>query len=225
MKEAGKLAVRTAQPQGAGHQEKTHVKRSMVRHFAAAVSVLALSLASAGSAFAGAATDVVKSKQTALFDLIKQSTPESEKKVAALFDEMLDYPTLAEGSLGSEWAARSDAEKAQFSDLLKQLVRKGYERNLKKILGFGVEYVAEDAAGDAVLVKTKAKSKTDTRDEPVEIVFKLAQKGGTWRVQDIITEGVSLVSSYRSQFTKIVKKDGFPALIQKMKDKLAKGDI
>jgi phospholipid transport system substrate-binding protein len=44
-------------------------------------------------------------------------------------------------------------------------------------------------------------------------------------VQDIVTEGVSLVSSYRSQFTKIVKKDGFPALIQKMKDKLAKGDI
>jgi phospholipid transport system substrate-binding protein len=226
MKEAGKLAVRTAQPQGAGHQEKTHVKRSMVRHFAAALSVLALSLGSAGSAFAGPATDVVKSKQTALFDLIKQSTPESEKKVAALFDEMLDYSSLAEGSLGSEWAARSDAEKAQFSDLLKQLVRKGYERNLKKILGFGVEYVAEEAAGDAVLVKTKAKStKTDAREEPVEIVFKLAQKGGTWRVQDIVTEGVSLVSSYRSQFTKIVKKDGFPALIQKMKDKLAKGDI
>jgi phospholipid transport system substrate-binding protein len=36
---------------------------------------------------------------------------------------------------------------------------------------------------------------------------------------------VSLVSSYRSQFTKIIKKDGFVALIQKMKDKLAKGDI
>jgi phospholipid transport system substrate-binding protein len=197
----------------------------MLRHFAAVVSVLALSLTSVGSASAGGATDVVKSKQTALFDLIKQSTPESEKKVAALFDEMLDYQALSEGSLGTEWAARTDAEKAQFSDLLKQLVRKGYERNLKKILNFGIDYVSEDAAGDAVLVKTKAKSKTDAREEPVEIVFKLAQKGGTWRVQDIVTEGVSLVSSYRSQFTKIVKKDGFPALIQKMKDKLAKGDI
>jgi phospholipid transport system substrate-binding protein len=225
MKGAGNPPVRSAQPQGAGHQEKTHVKRRMLRHFAAVVSVLALSLTSVGSAFAGGATDVVKSKQTALFDLIKQSTPESEKKVAALFDEMLDYQALSEGSLGTEWAARTDAEKAQFSDLLKQLVRKGYERNLKKILNFGIDYVSEDAAGDAMLVKTKAKSKTDAREEPVEIVFKLAQKGGTWRVQDIVTEGVSLVSSYRSQFTKIVKKDGFPALIQKMKDKLAKGDI
>ena len=202
------------------------MKRSMVRHFAAALSVLALSFASIGSAFAGGATDVVKGKQTALFDLIKKSTPESDKKVAALFDEMLDYAAFSEGSLGTEWAARTDAEKTQFSDLLKQLVRKGYERNLKKILNFDIDYVSEDASDGAVMVKTKAKSKAaDSRDEPVEIVFKLVQKDGTWRVRDIVTEGVSLVSSYRGQFTKIVKKDGFPVLIQKMKDKLAKGDL
>jgi phospholipid transport system substrate-binding protein len=219
------LPARIAEPQGARHQEKTHVKRSMVRHFAAALSVFALSFASVGSAFAGAATDVVKTKQTALFSLIKQGTPDSEKKIAALFDDMLDYPALAEASLGSEWAPRSDAEKAQFSDLLKQLVRKGYERNLKKIVNADIEYIAEDAEGGAMMVKTRAKSKGDAREEPIEIIFKLAEKGGTWRVQDIVTEGVSLVSSYRSQFTKIVKKDGFPALIGKMKDKLAKGDV
>jgi len=201
------------------------VKRRMVHLFAAVISALALSFASVGSAQAGGATDAVKSKQASLFDLIKKSTPESDKKVGALFDELLDYQTLAESSLGSEWAPRSDAEKAQFSDLLKQLVRKSYERNLKKILNYDVDYIGEDGADGAVMVKTKAKSKSDAREEPLEITFKVVQKGGAWKVQDIVTEGVSLVSSYRSQFTKIVKKDGFPALIQKMKDKLAKGGV
>lgn len=201
------------------------MKRRMVHLFAAVMALLALSFAGMGSALAGGATDTVKSKQTALFDLLKQSTPDSDKKVAGLFDEMLDYGALAEASLGSEWAARTDAEKAQFSDLLKQLVRKGYERNLKKILNYDVSYVSEDAAGGAPMVKTRAKSKTNAREEPIEIVFKMVQKGSAWKVQDIVTEGVSLVSSYRSQFTKVVKKDGFPVLIQKMKDKLAKGDI
>jgi phospholipid transport system substrate-binding protein len=197
----------------------------MVHFFSTGLAALALTLATAGTAFAGPATDVVKGKQTALFDLIKQSTPAGEKKIAALFEEMLDYPGLAEGSLGTEWAARSDAEKAEFSGLLKQLVSKAYERNLKKILNYNVEYVSEDASGGTILVKTKAKSKTDEREEPVEIVFKMVQKGGAWKVGDIVTEGVSLVSSYRSQFTKIIKKDGFPALVQKMKDKIAKGDV
>lgn len=201
------------------------MKRRMVHFFSTGLAALALTLATAGTAFAGPATDVVKGKQTALFDLIKQSTPAGEKKIAALFEEMLDYPGLAEGSLGTEWAARSDAEKAEFSGLLKQLVSKAYERNLKKILNYDVQYVSEEGSGGAMLVKTKAKSKTDEREEAVEIIFKMVQKGGAWKVGDIVTEGVSLVSSYRSQFTKIIKKDGFPALVQKMKDKIAKGDV
>src|SRR5262245_65948930 len=103
---------------------------------------------------------------------------------------MLDYNALAEQSLGSEWAARSDDEKAQFTDLLKQLVQKAYERNLKKILGFEVNYTGENADGAAVMVKTQSKSKTDARAEPIEIVFKMVDKGGKWKVNDIVTEGV-----------------------------------
>jgi len=200
------------------------VKRRMVQLFAALLSLLALSFGSVGSAMAGPATDVVKTKQTALFGLLKQESAENTKKVATIFDEMLDYQALAENSLGSEWAARSDAEKAEFLDLLKQLVRKSYERNLKKTINYNIEYVSEEPGKGAVIVKTKAKSKSDAREEPIEIDFKMVEVKGAWKIQDISTEGVSLVSSYRSQFTKIIKKNGFPVLIQKMKDKLAKGD-
>jgi len=199
------------------------VKRTLTKILTTAAFALFLSVA--GAAHAGPATDVVKSKQTALFDLLKQSTPENEKKIAAIFDELLDYGALAEASLGSEWAGRTDAEKKEFTDLLKQLVKKGYEKNLKKTLGYNIEYVSEEQKDGAYVVTTKAKSKTDAREEPIEIKYKLAQKDSKWRVQDITTEGVSLVSSYRSQFTKIIKKDGFPALITKMKDKIAKGDV
>ena len=52
----------------------------------------------------------------------------------------------------------------------------------------------------------------------------MGDKNGKWVVQDIETEGVSLVTSYRGQFLKIIKKDGFGKLIEKMKDKLAKGE-
>ena len=200
------------------------MKRRMTHLVATMVSVFAL-LGAVGMANAGAATDVVKAKQTSLFELVKDSNAANKKKVSALFDEMLNYSALAEASLGSEWAARSDAEKAEFSDVLKQLVQKAYERNLKKTLSFNIEYVGEETAGNVIVVKTKAISKTNAREEPIEINFKMQEAGGAWRVNDIVTEGVSLVSSYRSQFTKIIKKDGFPALIKKMKDKLAKGEV
>lgn len=199
------------------------MKRTMRKLLTTAT--LAFFVATTSAAYAGPATDVVKAKQTALFDLLGKTGADNEKKVAAIFDEMIDYGALAEASLGSEWAARTDAEKKEFSDLLKQIVRKAYEKNLKKTLNYTIDYVSEEQKDGAFIVTTKAKSKTDAREEAIEIKYKMAQKDSKWRVQDITTEGVSLVSSYRSQFTKIIKKDGFPALITKMKDKIAKGDV
>jgi phospholipid transport system substrate-binding protein len=198
----------------------------MLRLFASALSVLALTFAVVAPAFAGPGTDTMKAKQATLFDLLRQGSPDAQKKIDGIFDDMIDYAAFAEASLGTEWSARSDAEKAEFSDLLKQLVRKSYQKNLKKILGYDVTYSGEDPAdGGAVLVKTTSKAKDNARDEPVEIDFKMLQKGAAWKVQDIVTEGVSTVQSYRNQFTKIIKKDGFRALIDKMKKKLAEGDV
>jgi phospholipid transport system substrate-binding protein len=199
------------------------VKRRFVQIFAPLLAVLVLAFSSVASA--GGATDLVKAKQTALFDLLKVQSAENDKKVAAIFDEMLDYGAVSEGALGTEWAARSDAEKTQFSDVLKQLLRKAVEKNLRKTVNYTIEYVSESADGSAMVVKTLAKSKADAKEEPIEIVYKLAQKNGAWKVIDITTEGVSMVNSWRRQFTAIVKKDGFAALIQKMKDKLAKNDV
>ncbi len=195
----------------------------MKRNNLVAAMMLSVGLTIVGAAFAGPATDEVKTKQTTLFELVAK--PGNEKKIASTLDEVLDHSALAEASLGSEWANRTDAEKAQFSDLLKQLVRRSYERNIKKTIGYNIEYIGETEKNAKIVVATRAISKTDKRADPVEVDYTLAQKDGKWRIQDIRTDGVSLVSSYRSQFTKIVKKDGFPTLIIKMKDKIAKGDV
>jgi phospholipid transport system substrate-binding protein len=190
------------------------------------VTVMLSVLVSAGSALAQSATDVVRTKQTALFSLIKQpSSTANQDKIQRLFDEMLDYSGLAQASLADEWAARTEAERQEFSNILKQLVRKAYEKNLKKTVTFRIDYVGQDAVDSAELVRTRATNQANSRDEPVEIDFKMVKDGSSWKVADIITEGSSLVRNYRNQFTRIIKRDGFPALIKKMNDKLARGDV
>jgi phospholipid transport system substrate-binding protein len=167
----------------------------------------------AGAAFAGAATDSVKKTQNELFAALKAS---DDKKVDGLFAQFIDYDTFAQNSLGSEWAGRSAAEKAQFSDLLKKLVGQAYKCNLKKIVDYNIAYTSESPAGGATWVKSTAAKGGDS----VELNFKVASTGGTWKLQDIETEGVSLVNNNRSQFVKIIKDKGFPALVDKMKAKV-----
>jgi phospholipid transport system substrate-binding protein len=187
-------------------------------------AVMASTLGFALPASAGAVTDLMRTRQNELFDLVRQSGA-SKARLHQIFDDILDYDALAKASLGDEWDKRSDAERSEFAGLLKQLVRNAYERNLRSTANFDVNYLGEHSgAGGTVLVDTKSQAKGNSREEPVEITFSMVQRNGGWKVADIVTEGVSLVSSYRNQFTKVIRKDGFATLVQKMKTKIAKGD-
>lgn len=198
----------------------------MKRRMIVAMTVMMSVLGAAGSAFAGPATDIVKTKQAALFALVRQpATPANDAKTQALFDEMLDYDGLAKASLGDEWEKRTDAEKKEFSDLLKRLVRNAYRNNLRKTATFTIDYLGEKPAGEGELVQTRATNEKNKREEPVEIDFKMVKVGDKWKIADIITEGSSLVRNYKNQFTRIVKRDGFPTLIEKMNKKLASGEV
>lgn len=183
------------------------------------LAAFALSLFSS-VAWAGPATDFVKAKQTELFKLLEKNDADSKKKITAIFDEIIDYQALSEASLGPEWKALKPEQQKEFVGLMKQLVAGAYEKNLRKVLAYDISYLSDDGK----VVKTKATHKTDKREEPIEINFKLNEKGsGKYQITDIITEEVSLVDNYRSQFTAIIKKDGFTGLVTKMKDKIAKG--
>jgi phospholipid transport system substrate-binding protein len=144
--------------------------------------------------------------------------------VTAAIDESFDYATLAERSLGDEWKNRTEAERKQFRELLEGLVRQSYRKSIDSTLGWDVEYRGNTVNETGTVVTTVSKNKSDTRKAPVSVDYVLLQNESKWRVVDVVIEGSSLVSNYRSQFTKLIKKKGFAELITKMKSKLAKGE-
>lgn len=185
--------------------------------------ISALVLLVALPAFAGPAKDAVKAKQEELFKLLEKEQ-ENKKKIVAIFDEWIDYDEIAKASMGDQWAKLTEAQQKEFTGLLKQLVSSAYERNMKKVLSFKIDYPGEESKGDGkTLVKMVAKHKTDDRADSIKIDFLVQERAGKVKIIDIFPEEVSTVESYRSQFVKIYKEKGYDALIQKLKDKIAKG--
>jgi len=163
----------------------------------------------------------VKAKQGELTVLLKQAkTSATEQKIGAVFDQLLDYDTLAKESLADHWNDRSEPEKKEFHSILKQLVQRNYRKNLRKTLDYEVEYRGESKAKKGYLVRTVARNKKNPREEPISIDYVLHEVDGKWLVADIITEGSSLVNTYKSQFRRVIKKKGFDGLIKQMKAKL-----
>ena len=57
-------------------------------------------------------------------------------------------------------------------------------------------------------------------DGVINVDYKLIQEKGDWKVYDFVIEGVSMIKNYRSQFNRIIKKDSYDALKQKLRDKI-----
>lgn len=175
----------------------------------------------APAAHAANAESFIRSKHGQLTTLVvKAKTKADESKLENAFDEVLDYETLARESLRDYWDDRTPAERAEFQDVLTKLVRAAYRKSLKRIGNYEVEFRGGEKGAAGEVVRTVARNRQNAREEPVSIDYVVRESGGKWQIIDIVTEGSSLVGNYRSQFRRIIQKQGFPEVLVRMKKKL-----
>ena len=140
-----------------------------------------------------------------------------------LLEGLLDYETLSERALSAHWEGLTEEQRAEFVSLLRQLVERSYQSNLQNTLDYEVEYVGSEGSGSAVTIKTEARSRENRRAPTVSIDYELRRSGGNWRVTDVTTDGSSMVRSYRGQFNRIISRDGFDGLLERMRSRLGQG--
>ena len=152
----------------------------------------------------------------------EQKQKDDIKKMAAA---LLDYDELGKRSLAQHWTKLNPLQQKEFISTLRELIERNYVKQLRSNLDYQVQYKGEQVEGEDATVNTIVKVKSQGKNSDAEIVYKMRKipigAGPEWRVWDVITDEVSLVRNYRTQFNKIITEQGYDALIKKMKKKLA----
>ena len=172
-------------------------------------------------AWAGEPTDQIKQRVDEVVKVVDDPAltgrpVERHAAVRKIAEGIFDYPDTAQRALGPHWNARSPQERQEFTQLFADLLDKAYIGKIDLYQGEKVKYVGETIDGDQATVKTRIVTKRGS-DFPVD--YRLHLKNGRWLVYDVIIEGVSLVSNYRTQFNKVVQTESYPALVQKLRAK------
>jgi phospholipid transport system substrate-binding protein len=70
------------------------------------------------------------------------------------------------------------------------------------------------------------RSRIITRRAEIGIEYRLMQRDGRWRVYDVLMDGVSFVSTFRSAFDRIMQQSSWAGLMDKLRKRavLATGD-
>ena len=183
---------------------------------------LMASLAMGSVSFAGSEiTGKLKSTIDKVIAIVKDENLRKDKqgRRAALrktIDERFDYRQMVMRSLAKNWDLRSDQERQEFIELFKSLLENSYANKLEAYSDEKINYTNEMIKGKYALVKTEVVRPSST----IAVDYKLIQENGDWRVYDFVIEGVSMIRNYRSQFTKIIRKDSYEILVQKLTDKI-----
>ena len=133
---------------------------------------------------------------------------------------MLDFDELARRSLRKHWDARTVSERTEFTNLLKDLIERNYISQLKTNLDYKLAYGLSSTRGDKAKVLTTVTVEKNRRVSEISIEYKMRKVKNSWMVYDVITDGVSIVRNYRSQFNRIIRKKSYQALVDKMRKKL-----
>jgi phospholipid transport system substrate-binding protein len=183
----------------------------------------------AGAVCAGSPMAELKKSNTQLDKVLHKNvpnwSPEAElerDEVRKLVGAFLDYNELARRSLARHWDNLTPKQRSEFTETLRQLVERSY---LKQVHGGGgpnynIKYEKEEKPGNEAVVD--ATLHTTSRGKKVEIAlqYKMICKDGKWVVYDVVTDEQSMLENYRAEFNKIISKDGFDALLKRMRKKL-----
>lgn len=140
-------------------------------------------------------------------------------KMKGIIFPKFNFLEMGKRSLGSKrWKERSPEERKIFIDVFGKLLENSYANKLESYHDEKINYVDEIVKGKYAMVKTEVIRKNGT----VNVDYKLIRGGGEWRVYDIVVEGVSMIKNYRSQFARIIHKDSFDTLMEKLNAKVDK---
>lgn len=138
----------------------------------------------------------------------------AEEKILPNFD----FERISRLVLGKAWRTATDDQKTQFKYEFKNLLLRTYAVALSKYKDQKIEYkpLRMKPTDEIVTVKTEI---IQSGAQPIDVDYALAKQDNGWLVIDIIIEGVSLVTNYRSQFASEIKRNGMDSVIKELANK------
>jgi len=191
------------------------------------LAVMALSTAAAFLPLPAPAQTISKGSEPAVqerpLEIVKSSfarVMEAEGKqrqveIRRVTEQLFDFHEMSRRLLGAHWQEGSASQQEEFIELFAEMLERMYLTSIASIPRAAIQFEGELIAGDYARVSSRIAGRRG--DTSVE--YRLVDHDGQWAVYDIAVEGVSLVSSYRSQFTSILRNSSFVSLLERLRSR------
>ena len=178
----------------------------------------------AATAQAGAPSQLVLANSERVLKTLESRRGEFTRDRAALqrfitgeFDQMFDRDYAARQVLGRHARGAADADVKLFGDALADNLMRRYGSSL---LDFNtqlrVRIKSETPLPRGLGVRVSSEL-LRSGGEPIPVDYLMRQSGGTWKVFDVMVEGVSFVRTFRDQFDPQLQRKSIPDVARELR--------
>jgi len=162
------------------------------------------------------AEKLLKSKIDAIYEVVQKKELEPEARnnqVIEIVTPIFDFPLMARLALGRKyWPDLSKEKKERYAKLFTKRLRSSY---LEKLTLYENQQVVYK---EPVQVKKKIHIPTEliSKNNKISMLYKLYKSKDSWKIYDVEVQGVSIISTYRSQFSHVMDNGTIDDLLLKL---------
>jgi phospholipid transport system substrate-binding protein len=179
------------------------------RLFLALIAVLLSlpNLAQAGATAVGAQKFIDNLAEATIGSLTDSSLSEAERETRfrSLLESQFDMPGISKFVLARYWRVASDAERADFQRLFEDLLVEAYAKKFTEYAGEHFQVAGSQVNDDDSITVNSLINRPN--GDVVRLDWRVEDIAGL-KISDLIVEGVSLRTTYRSDVGSVIQNNG-----------------
>jgi len=138
---------------------------------------------------------------------------EKNKRVVEIITPIFNFPLMAKLSLGRKyWPGLTKEERQRFTELFTKRLKASYLDKLTLYTDEKVVFKTPVQEKRKIKIQTELISKNNT----ISMLYKFHKSKHGWLIYDLEIQGVSIISTYRSQFDQVLSKGTIDELLIKL---------
>lgn len=149
------------------------------------------------------------------------SADQREQEFRRLLIERFDVPRIGRFVLGRYWRKATSGQRTEYNRLFEDMIVATYSRRLENYAGETLK------VGGARQINEKGVAVSSrilrAGGAPIVVEWRLRRGRDSWRIVDVVVEGVSMALTQRSEFKAVVSSSGgrIEGLLAKLREKAA----
>ena len=163
--------------------------------------------------------DVVKLSNQKILEIYaahEEIDANTERQIIQIINSVTDFKEISKKTIEQFCRDISQQECEELDQTFRTLLQISSIKKLGRYRADKFDYLDERIVGSIAVVKTIAYY----QDDEMELDYHLKKADGTWLIVNYVADGVDTIRNYRKQFMRILRKEGYPQLVTRLKKKI-----